>query len=121
MEMVIYSYFSHFTLGCGSWHQMDRRLAKTQSWYECGGKSKSNYYHLARNYLLLSELLQLILNKILHSVKVCCTFLPTHTFTHKVTLANNKTHTSYTHPSTVHLHNPFSNEAIFLFPSQSSK
>jgi len=112
---------------------------------------KSNHYHLAWNYLLLSELLQLILNKILHSdnplntklnpichllallgahpifhvsrirVKVCCAFLPTHTFTHKFTLTNIKIHTSYAHPSTVHLHNPPSNKAIFPFPSQSSK
>jgi len=27
--------------GESSWHQIDRRLAKTQSWYECGRKGKN--------------------------------------------------------------------------------
>jgi hypothetical protein len=51
--MVIYSYFSHLLWGENSWHQMDRRLAKTQRWYECGGKGKAlpcleiKIYHLA--------------------------------------------------------------------------
>jgi hypothetical protein len=27
--------------GESSWHQMDMRLAKTQSWYECDGKGET--------------------------------------------------------------------------------